>query len=57
MERICSLNREKLSLRNICECVPLFGEQEDFGMSFISSGDNEFLDEYLYELTECERED
>lgn len=46
-EYMCSLN----------ECVPLFGEQEDFGMSFISSGDNEFLDEYLYELTECERED
>lgn len=46
-EYMCSLN----------ECVPLFGEQEDFGMSFISSGDSEFLDEYLHELTECERED
>lgn len=44
-------------MRSLNECVPLFGGQEDFGMSFISSGDSEFLDEYLYELTECDRED
>lgn len=33
------------------ECVSVFGSQTDFGMNCTSSGDDDFLDEYLSELS------
>lgn len=34
------------------ECISVFGSQKDFGMNCSSSGDDDFLDEYLSELSE-----
>lgn len=49
MGKLTDIQKKELPeyIRTLKECISYFGTQKDFGMSCNSSGDNEFLDDYL----------